>query len=154
MSHAAAIDLEQSRCAQGELNDEGCVETFERTKDRLEEVERRLAVRLEIRKNVRCQLIARDRGGLLVEDELVAEWHDLYASYLEWTREESWGPPERAHHDENSERGAAESGLAAFVRSAFWIGGMTHGTVLDHGARSSAEEVARSLLSWVDCPSH
>jgi hypothetical protein len=30
---------------------------------------------------IRQQLIALDE---LVEDELVADWHDLYASYLAW----------------------------------------------------------------------
>jgi hypothetical protein len=120
MIDSAAIDLEQCRRVRDELNDPECVETFEKTRDRLEEVERRLGVELNIRRNVRRELIARDRQGLLVENDLVADWHDLYASYLDWTREESWDqPPKREARDDGTEREAADGGLAAFVDRRF-----------------------------------
>jgi len=64
--------------------DAECVETFETTRERLANVERQLAVKLGIRGNVRRELIERDRQRALIEDDLVADWHDLYASYLDW----------------------------------------------------------------------
>lgn len=64
---------------------DGCVRTPEQTVEQLEEIERRLALEYGIRgRNVRKALIERDRAGLLPEDELVADWHDLYSSHLNY----------------------------------------------------------------------
>lgn len=77
--------------------DADCVVTFEQTRDALEELERRLAADLGIRGtrgHIRRELLRLDREGELVETKLVAEWYELFASYLDWTRNESWhGPP-------------------------------------------------------------
>jgi hypothetical protein len=98
--------------------DRECVVTFEQTRDALEAVERRLADRLGIHAahgHIRRELLKLDRAGQLDEDELVADWYDLFASYLDWTRDESWhGPPEVVPPPEKEER-AAESGPSAFV---------------------------------------
>lgn len=64
--------------------DEECLVTREQTEARLVLVESELADRLGIRENVRHTLIQLDKSNELVEDELVADWHDLYASYLDW----------------------------------------------------------------------
>lgn len=99
---------------EGAVNDLDLVETFEQTKAALEAVEKRLAERLQLalRRNVRGELIARARQGKLVEDELVARWHELYASYMDSLREESWAePPPKPL--ESAEPRAAEAALAA-----------------------------------------
>lgn len=85
---------------------EGCIiETFEQVKADLADVECALATRVGIRphQSVRRELIALDRRGKLVEDELVARWHELYNSYIDWTRPESWEEPPRA--SEENEQG-------------------------------------------------
>jgi hypothetical protein len=62
---------------------EDCIVTFEQVRDQLEAVEKQLAHRLGLQSpEVRRELIARDQRNELFEDELVAEWHDLYSSYL------------------------------------------------------------------------
>jgi len=63
--------------------------TMERAKADLERVERQLAERYSLVRNVRRELVALDRANELHEDDLVAEWHKLYSNYLEWLREES-----------------------------------------------------------------
>lgn len=95
-----------------------CVETYEQAKAKLEDVEERLAQALNLRRQtIRRELIARDRRGELVEDELVALWHDLYSSYLEWTRpDDTWGDPSpsasaRAPAGNESDKRAAEAAL-------------------------------------------
>jgi hypothetical protein len=99
-------------------SDRDLVVTFEQTRDDLEEVERKIGVALNIRGtrgHIRRELLRLDREGALVETKLVAEWYDLFASYLDWTRNESWhGPPKGALPQEN-EQGAAASGPSAFV---------------------------------------
>jgi hypothetical protein len=67
--------------------DPECLSTFEMVRDELQDVERRLAQRLKIRRAVRRELFALDRCGKLVEDELVNRWHELYASYIDYVRE-------------------------------------------------------------------
>jgi cytosine/adenosine deaminase-related metal-dependent hydrolase len=62
---------------------EGCVITFDQAKEELEEIERKLARRQGIKRQVRRTLIEQIRNGTLVEDELVAQWHDAYSSYLD-----------------------------------------------------------------------
>lgn len=69
----------------GDLSE--CVVTFEQTREELEEIERRLAERYELRgKPIRLALIEMDKKGLLREDELVADWHEAYSSYLDWVQ--------------------------------------------------------------------
>lgn len=51
--------------------------------ERLTEVEALLAKRLDISNNVREELIRLAKSHQLVEDELVAEWYELYSSYLD-----------------------------------------------------------------------
>ena len=97
-----------------ELDDTTCVETYERTKERLEEIERQLGDRLGFRKHIRRELLALDRKGQLIEDELVADWYDAYASYQDWIREDS--PPRRETRDlREQDQRAAESGPSTFV---------------------------------------
>jgi hypothetical protein len=84
------------------------VEASESLKRELEQVERQLAVNLGFQhRNIRRRLVTLDRCNQLVEGELVASWHELYAQYLEWG---SVGDPPRTTDD--SEKKAAE---AAFV---------------------------------------
>jgi hypothetical protein len=95
-----------------------CVETYEQAKAKLEDVEDKLAQNLKLRRQtVRRELIAMDRRGELVEDELVALWHDLYSSYVDWTRPDTWGEPSPpasapAQTGNESDKRAAE---AAFI---------------------------------------
>lgn len=132
-----------------------CVVTFEQTREELTAVERRLAVKLDIRGNVRRELLRRDRLGQLVEDDLVADWHDLYASYDDWTRNENWAataepravldePPPR-HVVEDAER-AAEAAFSLLL-----TGGVRAWDTL-YGYASSAWTAAISgaLLSRID----
>ncbi len=67
---------------------DGCiVVTFEEAKEQLEEIERQLAIKLSITDpNIRDALIQLDRDGKLIEDELVADWHDLYSRYQNFLR--------------------------------------------------------------------
>lgn len=94
-----------------------CVETYEQAKAKLEDVEDKLAQSLKLRRQtVRRELIAMDRRGELVEDELVALWHDLYSSYVDWTRPDTWGDPSPsasapAQAGNESDKRAAEAAL-------------------------------------------
>jgi len=66
---------------------DGCLITLEQTRDELEDIERRLARRHGIdgsAGDVRQTLIDMIRSGAIVEDELVADWHGAYCSYLDW----------------------------------------------------------------------
>lgn len=65
-------------------NNVECFETFENTCNKLEAIEKLLAQRLNLQGNAREELLTLDKQNLLVEDEVVADWHDLYASYLDW----------------------------------------------------------------------
>lgn len=67
---------------------EGCIiVTFEQAQSELEEIERQLAIRHSITDvNIRDALIKLDRENNLVEDELVADWHDLHSRYLNFLR--------------------------------------------------------------------
>jgi hypothetical protein len=66
---------------------DGEVVPFELAEQRLVRLERKLAARHGITQDIRQTLIARDQEGQLVEDELVADWHDAYASYINFLRE-------------------------------------------------------------------
>lgn len=67
---------------------EGCiVMTFEDTKQLLDEVEQKLAEREGLHgNNIHEQLIALDKAGKLVEDNLVADWYDALAWHNDWHR--------------------------------------------------------------------
>lgn len=56
----------------------------------MEAVERVLAERLDIPPtvDVRERLMELDRQNQLIEDEVVADWHELYAHYVEWGQDE------------------------------------------------------------------
>jgi len=74
-----------------DLTDQECVETFAKTKTALLDVEERLGRTLGLPgspSEVHCHLLKLDRQGKLVESNLVADWHDLYASYLDWLAQE------------------------------------------------------------------
>lgn len=68
--------------------DHDCVVTFEQTSSVLAEVEQKIATDLGLHgspEEIRNELLRLDRQGELVETNLVADWHDLFASYLDWT---------------------------------------------------------------------
>lgn len=94
MNTTAATRVVQERDERDDVDDldPECFETFEDTKEKLEEVERDLAKRLKLPRgvHVRRRLIALDRCGKLVEDELVSRWHDLYSSYVDWLEFEGY----------------------------------------------------------------
>lgn len=61
------------------------MEWHNRLREELEAVEARLATALSLDVGtIRPTLIALDQEGKLVEDELVADWHELHAQYLAW----------------------------------------------------------------------
>ena len=63
-----------------------CAQTFDEVKDELESIEQKLALRLQIPiKQCRLVLIARLHSGELEEDSLVADWCEVYQSYLSYT---------------------------------------------------------------------
>jgi hypothetical protein len=76
-----------------EEDEESCVVTPEMMAKRLRGIERKLAERLGIEGtfegSIRQALVARDRAGELVEDELVADWHEAYALWCDDEREKS-----------------------------------------------------------------
>lgn len=61
---------------------DGLIVTRENAEQRLFEIEQQLATRLSITGDVRAALMELDRAGKLIEDELVADWHDAYASVV------------------------------------------------------------------------
>jgi hypothetical protein len=65
---------------------DGEIRTFEMALAELEKIEAELAARHDIANDVRQTLMARIKSGAIVEDELVADWHDAYASYLNFLR--------------------------------------------------------------------
>ena len=60
------------------------VVTFDQVKSELEQLERKLARRHGIRKQIHQTLVRRIHSGAIEEDDLVCQWHALYCSYLEW----------------------------------------------------------------------
>lgn len=72
-------NLQQSYLDEDDL---ACVVTFDQIKERLESLEKILAQRFGILENVRATLVVMDITNTLVEDEVVAEWHSAYSSYL------------------------------------------------------------------------
>jgi hypothetical protein len=66
-----------------------CFVTPEQTREELEELESQLARIYKLEgsvEEIRQQLISLNLAGQLVEDELVADWHGAYASFLDWQR--------------------------------------------------------------------
>lgn len=61
-------------------------ETFEQLKYKLEDVEKQLSSTLNIEQPIRSELIRLDKENKLIETELVAKWHELYAIYMDWIR--------------------------------------------------------------------
>ena len=64
-----------------------CFVTPEQTREELEDLESQLAQIYHLEgsiEEIRQQLISLDLTGQLVEDELVADWHGAYASFLDW----------------------------------------------------------------------
>jgi hypothetical protein len=83
--------------AEGEAMEIGDFEirTFAQTKTELLKLERELAQELGLYGvNVRRSLIELDRAGELPESELVDDWHDLYARFLNSTKAEFFREPE------------------------------------------------------------
>ena len=135
-----------------EFNDDldDCIQTFEQTRDDLEEVERKLASKYGIRdrKHIRRTLIALDQQGTLIEDELVAHWHDLYSSYLDWARAESWNDPPVADPPPAIDEMKQEAAKAAF--SLFVDRTPNRFRVTLDGARSQAGAISQALLPGTD----
>lgn len=131
---------------------EGCVMTFDQVKEELEEIERNLARRQGIKRQVRRTLIEQIRNGTLVEDELVAQWHDAYSSYLEWTRAENWGDPPPLYEltpppgDEPEKQEAAQAASSLFVARE----GFLATTFAPHANRPKTGAICSALLSWAD----
>jgi hypothetical protein len=73
-----------------------CTVTFEQTQRKLDDIERRLAKELGIVTGIRKALLARAFEGELQDSSLAAEWHQTYASYLDWMAEEA---EEHPHHE-------------------------------------------------------
>lgn len=61
-----------------------CIDTMEKSKARLEAIEAKLAERFGLTGDVREQLSQMDRENRLVEDELVADWHQELSWYTDW----------------------------------------------------------------------
>ena len=59
------------------------IETFKELEQKLLGVEYQLGLRFSLLTEVRSQLMQMDQENRLVEDELVAEWHCLYSSYVD-----------------------------------------------------------------------
>lgn len=70
--------------------DADCIQHVDLNLARLQAIEAQLAERLGLipNFNIREQLVVLDLGGQLIEDELVADWHEAYSSYLDDIREE------------------------------------------------------------------
>lgn len=67
-----------------------CIQTYQMMYDALIAVEQKLATRFKFDTNdhqlIRQKLIEMDKKNELVEDEVVADWHDLYSSFVDWNR--------------------------------------------------------------------
>ena len=68
--------------------DADCIKRVDQTIARLQAIEAKLAKRLGLVSNIRDQLLELAKSGQLIEDELVADWHDAYSSYLNEVQEE------------------------------------------------------------------
>lgn len=65
--------------------DADCIMTYEGILDALRTVETKIAQKLNLKGyDIRTQLLQLDADCQLIEDDLVADWHDLYASYKDW----------------------------------------------------------------------
>ena len=63
-------------------------ETREQNAAELIAIETVLAARLGLTGDVRAHLIQIDRDNALVEDDVVADWHRVYSSFVDWQHEE------------------------------------------------------------------
>lgn len=62
---------------------ESCLQGPPDIKTELENIEHELADRLALpHENIRSVLIMLDMQGMLIEDELVADWHERHAQYV------------------------------------------------------------------------
>jgi hypothetical protein len=61
-----------------------CIMTREQADAELCDIEAQLGIRLGITKDIRETLISLDKQGLLVEDSLVTDWQQAYASYRDY----------------------------------------------------------------------
>lgn len=66
--------------------DEDLYQTFEELEDELIEVEGQLGMSLNLPHPYRQALLELDKKNRLKEDEMVMEWHRLYATYMDWKR--------------------------------------------------------------------
>lgn len=92
-----------------------CSKTFDQIRDDLERIEMELAQRFQIRRNIRRTLMAMDIRGDLLEDRLVADWHEAHSIYSDWVEmlaeESSRAPSER---EPAYGQGVQEAAKAAF----------------------------------------
>lgn len=54
------------------------------TEREIAKIEEKIAERFGISSNVRATIMDMCRKGKMVEDELVADWHDAYSSLHDW----------------------------------------------------------------------
>lgn len=69
---------------------EGCIETPQGVAARLVLIEQQLGKKLGLVGDIRCQLIHLDLRNELVEDQLVADWHEYYSAYVHDQRSASY----------------------------------------------------------------
>lgn len=76
---------DELRISMSEFED--CFITFEQSKAKLENIEQQLATRLNISgtvESIREKIINLIKTNQLAEDELVQDWHQAYASYIDY----------------------------------------------------------------------
>jgi hypothetical protein len=93
---------------------DGCVVSFEQTKEELEHLERVLAQRhhLAAGRTLRATLIAMDMVGGLGDDEVVADWRAAHTSFLDWAHAQPPEVPKRSRAGEGRQKEAAEAASA------------------------------------------
>ncbi|HEY4117855.1 MAG TPA: hypothetical protein VGM56_08370 [Byssovorax sp.] len=100
-----------------------CVVTFEDVERDLEQVELQLARQLNVPRgrSIRRMLLGLSAQRKLVEDELVARWHQLYLTYADFVQwqehssppEAEWGNPQPQPKVDQPEPKAADAAFAA-----------------------------------------
>jgi hypothetical protein len=130
-------------------NDE-CVPTFDQVREELELIERKLAERYHLRKQVRRKLLEMHMASELDDDDLAMNWREAYSLYLDWADEwterepeQKAVPPPKAQEDKPQEAADAASLLLwLYVALGF-------STVSRHAPRPQTGTVPKFLLSGV-----
>ena len=66
--------------------DDDCIQTFDMLVTELTDVENQLAFRYNLTNDIRAQLLQMDKDNVLMEDQVVARWLELYTIYMNWIR--------------------------------------------------------------------